>query len=205
MVMIIAFISQKGGVGKSTLARALATEVSKGNLKFLLADCDPQQSTSDNWNKLRDRGDVNSKVFSDLYSLWNLVDDYDLVIIDGSARTSRGTLEIAQRTNLLIQPTNAGIDDLEPAIKEFHGLVQAGIGKDKLVLALNHLGSSSEEQVAREYIRKSSYQVLTTGLFEKVSYRQNQNQGLAITEVTYPSLQKQAKKLVEEIIDWVIK
>ena len=45
---IIAFISQKGGVGKSTLARALAVETSKGKLKVLLADCDPQQRTSDN-------------------------------------------------------------------------------------------------------------------------------------------------------------
>jgi chromosome partitioning protein len=44
--IIIAFISQKGGVGKSTLARALAYEASKQKLKVLLADCDPQQATS---------------------------------------------------------------------------------------------------------------------------------------------------------------
>jgi chromosome partitioning protein len=43
---IIAFISQKGGVGKSTLARALAVEASKQKLSVLLADCDQQQATS---------------------------------------------------------------------------------------------------------------------------------------------------------------
>ena len=43
---IIAFISQKGGVGKSTLARAVATEATKKKFKVLLADCDPQQATS---------------------------------------------------------------------------------------------------------------------------------------------------------------
>jgi len=43
---IIAFISQKGGVGKSTLARALAVEASKQKFNVLLADCDPQQATS---------------------------------------------------------------------------------------------------------------------------------------------------------------
>jgi chromosome partitioning protein len=43
---IIAFISQKGGVGKSTLARAVAIETKKQKIKVLLADCDPQQSTS---------------------------------------------------------------------------------------------------------------------------------------------------------------
>jgi len=43
---IIAFISQKGGVGKSTLARAVAVEASKQKFNVLLADCDPQQATS---------------------------------------------------------------------------------------------------------------------------------------------------------------
>jgi chromosome partitioning protein len=43
---IIAFISQKGGVGKSTLSQALAVEGSKQRLKVLLADYDPQQKTS---------------------------------------------------------------------------------------------------------------------------------------------------------------
>ena len=40
---IIAFISQKGGVGKSTLARAVAVETKKQKVKTLLVDCDPQQ------------------------------------------------------------------------------------------------------------------------------------------------------------------
>jgi chromosome partitioning protein len=48
MATVIAFISQKGGVGKSTLSRALATEASKEKMKVLLADCDPQQGTSHN-------------------------------------------------------------------------------------------------------------------------------------------------------------
>ena len=43
---IIAFISQKGGVGKSTLSQTLASEANKKNLKVLLADCDHQQSSS---------------------------------------------------------------------------------------------------------------------------------------------------------------
>ena len=43
---IIAFISQKGGVGKSTLSQALAVEAKKQKIKVLLADCDIQQTTS---------------------------------------------------------------------------------------------------------------------------------------------------------------
>jgi chromosome partitioning protein len=42
---IIAFISQKGGVGKSTLAQALASEAKKKKISVLLVDCDSQQAT----------------------------------------------------------------------------------------------------------------------------------------------------------------
>ena len=43
-MIIISFISQKGGVVKSTLAQALATEAKKQKIKVLLADCDSQQA-----------------------------------------------------------------------------------------------------------------------------------------------------------------
>jgi chromosome partitioning protein len=46
IMTIIAFISQKGGVGKSTLAQALASEAKKKKINVLLADCDSQQATS---------------------------------------------------------------------------------------------------------------------------------------------------------------
>jgi cellulose biosynthesis protein BcsQ len=43
---VIACLSQKGGGGKSTLARCLAVELTKHKLKVLLVDLDIQQKTS---------------------------------------------------------------------------------------------------------------------------------------------------------------
>ena len=43
---IIACLSQKGGGGKSTLARCLAVELTKQKSKVLLVDLDIQQKTS---------------------------------------------------------------------------------------------------------------------------------------------------------------
>ena len=128
---------------------------------------------------------------------------YDLIIIDGPARTSQGTLEIARQANLIIQPTGPALADLKPSVLEFHSLVKAGIKKNKLVFALNHLASASEEVAAREYLTKAGYQVLAVGLKEKVSYRQGQNEGLSISEVSYKGLRKQVKDLVKEIVERV--
>ena len=55
----VTFVSQKGGTGKSTLARALGAVVAAAGLKVKIADLDPQQQTVLEWEKLRDenRGD----------------------------------------------------------------------------------------------------------------------------------------------------
>ena len=53
MATIIAFVSQKGGVGKSTLSRALAREAANSALKTKIADLDTQQGTSIDWHRIR--------------------------------------------------------------------------------------------------------------------------------------------------------
>ena len=45
---IIAFASQKGGVGKSTLCRALAVEAIRSGLTTVVSDLDAAQGTSTN-------------------------------------------------------------------------------------------------------------------------------------------------------------
>ncbi|CAG8483939.1 9198_t:CDS:2, partial [Cetraspora pellucida] len=121
---------------------------------------------------------------------------FDLIIIDGPARTSQGTLEIAKQADLIIQPTGASLADLKPSVNEFHSLVKAGINKKKLVFVLNHLATKSEESAAREYLTLAGYSVFTHSLKEKASYRLIQNEGKSISEVSYKSLQKEAKELV---------
>jgi len=199
---IIAFISQKGGVGKSTLSQALAIEASKQKIKTLLADYDPQQKTSAEWLERRQQKSkfLTAQVFTTWREISNNTNPYDLTIIDGPARTSAGTLEIAKYSQLVIQPTGPSLADLKPAVNEFHSLVQAGINKEKLVFVLNHLATKSEEEAAREYLTLAGYSVLTISLLEKASYRLIQNEGKSLSEVSYKRLAKQAQQLVQEII-----
>lgn len=205
MVYTVGFISQKGGVGKSTLARALACEISKNNLSVKVSDLDIQQATFVNWHRRRIlsnvKPDISVECHSSVAQAIKSIKDYDFLIIDGPARASKGTLEIAKQSNLIVQPTGVSLDDLEPAILTFHELVKQGISKSVLAFALCRVGTESEEEDCRLYIAKSGYSVLTGCLYEKPTYRQTQNLGLAVTETKYKTLNKNADILIQSIID----
>jgi len=113
---------------------------------------------------------------------------------------SKGSLEIAQQANLVIQPARPSLDDLNPAVREFHGLVKAGIPKSKLAFVINAVSSEAEEKATRNYLEKAGYFFFPPSLSEKISYREAQNEGKAISEVKYLRLRQQAKELVKSII-----
>jgi chromosome partitioning protein len=207
MTAVIAFISQKGGVGKSTLARALAREAASSDLSVKIADLDKDQATIIDWHKIRTQRDIQPKMSVELFS--RVADaiaagaSHDLLVIDGPAMASAGTTKIAEKAHLIVQPTGAGLDDLQPAIRVFHGLVKAGISPRKLIFALNHIGTEPEAEAARAYIEEAGYEVLPGYLPERPAYRQAQNEGLAITETRYASLKKHADTLIQALIDRV--
>ena len=196
---IIAFISQKGGVGKSTLSQALAVEAKKQKINVLLADCDSQQATSYEWSKLNKK--INCQVFNSVKDIWLLSNQYDLIIIDGPARTSAGTLEIAKKADLLIQPTGASRADLIPAVKEFNALKKAGIPTKKLLFVLTRLSTSAEAKAIQEYLTNTGYAYSPNHLMEKASYKQIQNEGKSITETKYLNLAKQARQVINSLLD----
>jgi chromosome partitioning protein len=204
---IIAFVSQKGGVGKSTLARALAREAAAGGLKTKIADLDTQQGTSVDWQRTRLNAKIEPAVaaeaFSSASAALKLADQYDLLILDGPARTSKGTLEIARVADLVVQPSGASVDDLRPAVREFHALIKAGIARDKLIFALNRIGTTAEEAETRAYIAEAGYATLDGCLLERPAYRKAQNTGHAVTETSYTGLNAKADSLIQALIDRV--
>jgi chromosome partitioning protein len=204
---IIAFVSQKGGVGKSTLSRALAREAAAGGLTVKIADLDTQQGTSADWNRVRLNARIEPalavETFATATQALCVADHYNLLIIDGPARTSSGTLEIANIADLVVQPTGASVDDLRPAVREFHALVQAGIPTAKLVFALNRIGTAVEESEARAYLAQAGYAVLDGCLLERPAYRKAQNVGHSITETSYHNLNVKADAFIQALIDGI--
>lgn len=200
---VIAFVSQKGGVGKSTLARALAREAAHSRLTVKLADLDSQQSTSTDWHRLRlSQGfdpTIPVQAYASAGEALREADEFDYFVVDAPARASKGTLEIARVADLVVQPTGASLDDLRPAVRVFHELKAAGVDVGKLRFALCRIGTEAEEADARAFLTDAGYRVLRGSLLERPAYRSAQGVGRAVTETSYLTLNKRADALIGDI------
>jgi len=203
MSIIVSFISQKGGVGKSTLARALAAVGAYG-MRVRLADLDAQQATAIEWERRRTENVSGPPCEVVAYSsAREAVDesaDVDLLIIDAPAGASAETLELAALSDLVVQPTGASADDLRPAVLLFHELLKAGIPKERLIGAICRIMSDTEEAAARGYLQSAGYDVLPGSIPERPTYREAQNRGAAITETKLARLNQQADTLMEALL-----
>jgi chromosome partitioning protein len=207
MAVIVGLVSQKGGVGKSTLARALAAVVAHGGLKVRIADLDPQQHTVVEWERMRGENRLapalDVRPFPTLSQALAGTEGDELVILDAPARMTRRTIDIAKAADLVVQPTSGSIDDLRPAIVFFHDLVHADIPKERLALALSRTLTAAEEDAARTYIAKSGYEVLSGAIPERAAYREAQNRGEAVTEGRKRAQDDQVEQLIEALFDKV--
>ena len=92
MPYTIAMVAQKGGVGKSTLARMIAVEAAKGGLRTKIGDLDAQQSTCVQWAVRRARGGykplIRAEPFASVDVALKDADGYDLYVFDGAPHSS---------------------------------------------------------------------------------------------------------------------
>ena len=205
MAWIIGFVSQKGGVGKSTLARAAAQELKRNDFKVKLVDLDVQQGTTVDWHRRRlehNLAPVGSvECFRTVNEALEASEGYDAIVIDGAGRSSEATQRIAELSDIVIQPSGASLDDLVPAVRLNHELVKQGIPLNKVFVALSRIGTAAEEDSARDYISQAGYKVLDGGTYEKPAYRLAMNDGKTVAETPYKSLNQHADLLVQAIFN----
>jgi chromosome partitioning protein len=210
---VLSFVSQKGGVGKSTLARAAAVALSRDGYRVRLADLDPQQQTSLEWYKRRinNGGGVLSSVESydtikqALETGLDMRPALDVLIVDAPGRSSAATIELSQKSHLIIQPATGTLDDLKPGVLVFHELRKNRVPTNRMLFALTRTGSEAEEARAKDYIRAAGYAVLETTLRDQNGYKYAQDEGKSVLETPFPSLNERAEALIKEIFDHLTK
>jgi chromosome partitioning protein len=206
MSNIIGFISQKGGVGKSTLARLVAREYAAGGWNVKIADLDPGQGTSFKWHNRRLHSriepDIAVERFRTVEKALPFADHYDLFIFDGPAHSNTGTLAIAKASHLVVLPTGLSVDDMEPAVLLAHELTGQGVPKDKIVFTFCRVGESETElSESQSYVSQAGYAVLPASLPERTAYRRATDEGKTLTECPFPTLKKKADDVAQALMD----
>lgn len=208
MTYIIGMVSQKGGVGKSTLARMMAREFVAGGMSTKIADLDTQQQTCTHWAGRRAESGIDPEIqvqsFASTKSALADADRFDTLILDGKPNASEQTAEIARAADLVVIPTGQTVDDLHPGVLLAHSLRKKGIATNRIVFAMfKTTGSERENVAARDYIAEAGYSVLDGAVAVSTAYGSASDMGRSITETSFKSLNEKASELAQSVIDTI--
>ena len=205
MAQTIGIVSQKGGVGKSTLSRLLAVEYARNEFSVKVADMDLSQGTVSEWNRVRMSKDytplVSVEQFNSVAEALKQGKNYDLIILDGAPHATRMTLDIALQSDFVLLPTGVTLDDLRPTIRLAHELVGKGVEAKKIGIVLSRVGTSANEiNSAKRYITEGGYFFIGT-IPEKTSIGQAHDIGRAANETAYKTINENVDELIQSIVN----
>ncbi len=203
---IIAVAAQKGGVGKSTIARALGTCYSLNDWDTKIGDLDISQSTTYNWQRRRLEENIQPVIsvecFGTVSQALKKADNYDMFIFDGAPHATKATLEMSKVSDLVVIPTGFSLDDLHPTVLLANELISKGVALNKIVIAFCRTGDSEREyEDAKDYLAQTPYFVADGRMQEKTAFRRASDSGRSAIECTYKGPREQADKLIQNIIN----
>jgi len=205
MPVVVAFLSQKGGVGKSTLARSLAVAAERMELRTLLVDLDPQQRTLMRWLKTRTdlklKPPLRIEAFESAQHALDSGQDMDLIILDLPGQVNDDAGLVVRNADLVVQPTSPSVDDLHPAVLVFQALEKVGTPRDRLVFALCRVLGEKEADATRAYLERHGYRVARGCISERLGYRDALNLGRSLIESRQGNLNNAAQLLLLDLLD----
>ena len=206
--MILGFLNQKGGVGKTTLAVHVADALARREHRVLLVDADPQGSALD-WAATR----VGKPLFpvaglpraSIHKELPSLAHGYDFIVIDGPPRVYDVARSSIMASDLILIPVQPSPYDVWAA-KEIVDLVkEAAIFKPGLksafVINRKIVNTALGRDVA-DALAEYPVPVLKATICQRVALAESAAQGLTVFE-TAPesSAAREITALVDEILE----
>ncbi|MBE8182376.1 MAG: AAA family ATPase [Candidatus Portiera sp.] len=210
--MIISLVSQKGGVGKSTIATNLAGGYACNGLSVMLVDADPQK-TSYRWAKDRKeeklpevasrqaKGDIAPMLSS-------FAQDYQIVLADTPGRDSKemiSGLSVADIAIMPLYPSQPDMDTIETlviniaAAKKVNSNLKAYI----LLTRVATHPKNTEKDVALDIIK--GYKTLAaakTLIHDRKGYRDAISEGRCVIEIKAGKAQQEIISLAKEIQSW---
>lgn len=206
---IASFIGQKGGVGKSTLARVLAVAAARQEYKVLLSDFDLEQLSCLEWSAMRlNNGiepDIEARAFKSFKKLRNSVEGFDLVVVDTRGLADELTTEVSQESDIVFLPTGTSTDDLRPTLSLARRLSNNRKIGNKIVLVLSKVGRSERLlEIAKETIADAGFEVLDSIWPERDGFQADLDIGKAGSESHNPYLREAAQAIEADMMHLVL-
>ncbi|WP_374302465.1 AAA family ATPase [Paracoccus sp. (in: a-proteobacteria)] len=183
-MQIITIAMQKGGVGKSTLARSLAVAAARDGLSVLILDMDSQQSVSQ-WSERRE-ADMPVVVFSTENELPKRLeqakDAADLVIIDTPPARSTEAPAAVEIADLVLIPTTPDVESLE----QMPRTLRLCRGFNRPVWAVINMANPTgpaEVTQTREVIEAMGAQAAPVVLHRRKAHRDASASGQSVQEI----------------------
>jgi chromosome partitioning protein len=197
-------MAQKGGVGKSSVCRAMAVAGMADSLSVHIADLNDKQQTCYEWahrrRTLGAKPDVPVDVYPGPEQAMIGAGAVDLLIIDAPGETNPNFLDIARAADCIVQPMRPRLDDINPAIRLFHELSKAGIAHSKLALLFYCVESEASERDMRAYVAQAGYAVLAASIEHMETYGKALDVGKSLVETPLPHLNVAAHRVCHEIL-----
>ncbi len=198
-----AFVSQKGGVGKSALARLLAIGAIHRGRKTLLADFDLDQLTCVEWGALRLRAsiepEVDARAFKSLKKLRKQNGGIDFIVADTRGLGDDLSTEISEDSDVVFLPTGVSQDDLRPTLSLARKLARRG-AEGRLVVVLSKVGRSETQfERAVETIEDAGFELLGEHWPQRDGFQSDLDAGRAGREARNPFLREIAERMEQAL------
>lgn len=188
--MILGFINQKGGVGKTTLSLNMADYLARGGGRVLLIDADRQRSSA-KWAEKR--GDDNPPAFTVVeMSRENMARDaiqmsvdYDHVVIDGprdAEKISRAVIVASEMVIIPIEPSGFSTDAASETAAQ---VAECQVIKPALkcgFVVSRKIGNTVLGKDIRDIASEFEFPVLDADIENRVAFAEAATLGLTIFE-----------------------
>ena len=186
--MIISFLNQKGGVGKTTLAVHTAAGLALEGLDVILVDADPQGSALD-WLAARRRPPLFSVVGMPRPVLHRqvprLAAGVDAVVIDGPPSLANIARSAMVASDLVVIPVQPSPYDVWAAGDLVELVAEARIDRDQLdarFVVSRRIANTVIGRDVTEALGEWPVPVLETHITQRVAFAESAATGLAVME-----------------------